>query len=1382
MTGSKLIDRVANLSPAKRALLEKHLRERGLQSPPLQTIPRRAERESAPLSFAQQRLWFLNQLEPENAAYNEGSALGLTGRLDPDALHKAINEIVNRHEVLRTTFVTVDGNPTQKINRPRTFEIPCVDLQSRAGEERDAEVERLIRETIHRPFDLTQDLMLRPLLIRLADREHILILVHHHIASDGWSSRIFRRELSVLYEAFAKGETPALPEPPIQYADYAVWQRQWLQGEALEAQLFYWKKQLSGTPVLELPTDRPRLAVQTYYGARHSFALSPALTDQLKTLSRREGVTLFMTLLAALQSLLNRYTGQDDFSVGSPIAGRTRPETEALIGFFVNTLVLRADLSGNPTFRELLARVRKVALEAYDHQDLPFEKIVEELNPDRNLGRTPLFQVMFALQNAPRLALQLPGLTESPMNVDSGITKFDLYLSLSDASDSLIGSLVFSTDLFDQSTIERMLDHFRILLQGMVENPERRISDLSILTEAEKHCLLVEWNDTKKDYPRDKCVHELFEEQVEKTPDAVAVVFESQQLTYRQLNVRANQLARHLKKHGVGPEVLVGICMERSPEMIIGLLSILKAGGAYVPLDPGYPKERLGFMLEDIQATVLLTEQKLAQCFPECSARLVCLDRDRKELAHEPRENLESGATANQRACVIYTSGSTGKPKGVEVLHRSIARLLFGVDYVRLDASQTFLHLAPISFDASTFEIWGALLHGAKCVLPAQRFPSPAELGRLLHRHQVSVLWLTASLFNVVIDQAPEALSEVRQLLIGGEALSVPHVRRALSLLPSTQIVNGYGPTESTTFACCYPIPARLDETTESIPIGRPIGNTQVYILDAHLNPAPIGARGELCIGGDGLARGYLDRPELTNEKFIPNPFSREPGQRIYKTGDLARYLPDGNIEFLGRLDNQVKIRGFRIELGEIESVLAQHPVVHETVVLAREEAPGEKRLVAYVVPKREFPHSTNYLRRFLQEKLPDYMIPSAFVQLESLPLTPNGKVDYRALPDPRNQDTRDPNEYVAPQDETERVLCRVWSEVLGIDRVGLDDDFFASGGHSLLAAKLFARLDEAFGRSLPLGVLFNAPTVRLLAERYRSAPEPKARSAIVPIWAGGTLPPIFGVPGVFGNVLCFADLSRELGLDQPFYGLQSIGLDGIEAPLDSIEEMATLYVEDIRSVQLQGPYAIVGACFGATVAYEMARQLLATGEEIGFLGLLDPTRREGKPAGRSPMFTPRIFKRIAAFGSFLANRLRLYREEMRQLGATDRVSHLASKLRLLRGLIGNNNALKGAERELNQIEVYRANLLALDRYRRKPLEGRLRTLDILETRRRRKSRAEEKLDWNVLWKGNTIRHLVPGKDSGDMLSGENAPAVAGLLGDRLRAAFGEESPRDRIV
>ncbi|MGH7770385.1 MAG: non-ribosomal peptide synthetase [Candidatus Binatia bacterium] len=1374
MIGSKLTDRMASLSPAKRALLEKRLRERGVESLPVQTIPRRAEREFAPLSFAQQRLWFLNQLEPESSAYNEGSVLRLTGQLDLDSLHRAVNHVVERHEVLRTNFVMVDGNPMQRIAHHRTVEIPCVDLRSYAGEKRDARVEELIGVTGRRPFDLTRDLMLRPLLIRVADREHILMLVKHHIASDGWSSGIFRRELASCYEAFAKGEIPALPELPIQYADYAVWQRKWLQGEALESHLSYWKQQLSGVPVLKLPTDHPRPAVQTYRGAKHSFALSPALTDRLKTLSREKGVTLFMTLLAALQALLYRYTGQHDFSVGSPIAGRTRPETEGLIGFFVNTLVLRADLSGDPTFGELLARVRKAALEAYDHQELPFEKLVQEINPDRTLGQTPLFQVMFAYQNLPHRNTKIPGLTVAPVDRENHIAKFDLYARFSDGPDGLLGSIEYNTDIYEPGTIARIAEHLTVLLEGLVADPERRLSDLAILTDGEKRRLLIDWNDTERDYPRNKTVHELFEAQAERTPDAVAAVLGDAQLTYGELNRRSNRLAHYLRKLGVGPDVMVGICIERSLETIVGLLAILKAGGAYVPLDPSYPEERLAFMLEDIQATVLLTEQKLLQHFPACSPRVVCLDRDGEEIARQPHENLEDRTTPDNLAYVIYTSGSTGKPKGVEIPHRAITRLLFGVDYVRLDASQTFLHLAPISFDASTFEIWGALLHGAKCVLPAQRLPSPAELGCLLHQHKVSILWLTASLFNVVVDEAPEALSEVRQLLIGGEALSVPHVRRALSLLPSTQIINGYGPTESATFTCCYPIPAELDETTISIPIGRPIGNTQVYILDSHLNPAPTGAPGELYIGGDGLARGYLARPELTNERFIPNPFSREPGQRLYKTGDLARYLADGNIEFLGRLDNQVKIRGFRIELGEIESVIAQHPVVREAVVVARDDAPGEKRLAAYVVPKRESPPTTDYLRRFLQEKLPHYMIPSAFVHLESLPLTPNGKVDYRALPDPRNPDSRDRREYIVPRDETERILCRVWSEVLGIDRVGLDDDFFASGGHSLLAAKLFTRLDEAFGRSLPLGVLFNAPTVRLLAERYRCAPEPKARSARIPLWTAGTLPPIFGVPGVFGNVICFAELSRELGSDQPFYGLQSIGLDGAHAPLDSVEEMATLYVGEIRSVQPQGPYAIVGACFGATVAYEMARRLLAAGEEVAFLGLLDPTRREGKSASGGPALTMRILKRGAAFGSFLSNRVRLYREEMRPLGATERVKHLASKLRLLGGLIGNYNALKGTERELNQIEVYRANLLALDRYRRKPLEGCLRSLAILATKRRTRSRAEEQLDWSVFWKGNIMHHLVPGKDSGDMLRGKNAGILAVILRERLKAAFAE--------
>jgi amino acid adenylation domain-containing protein len=1345
------------------------LREGKIQDLPIRPVSRD---EQLPLSFSQQRLWFLDQLEPGSLAYNLAPAYQLTGRLDVRALERTVNEIIRRHEALRTVFKSVDGQPHQVILPSLTVKVPVIDLREIVSDaERAAEVRRLFTAEAQRPFDLFRGPLLRVTLLWLTENEYVLILAIHHIVYDGWSIGILARELSELYEAFSNGKPSPLAELPVQYADFAQWQRQWLQGEVLEEQLAYWKKQLESAPTLQLPTDRPRPAVQTFRGARQSFMLSKDLSETLKKFGRREGVTLFITLLAAYQTLLHRYTGQNDIVIGSPTAGRNRRELEGLIGFFLNMLVLRADLSGNPTFRDLLARVRKVCLDGYAHQDLPFEKLVEEMDPARNLSHNPLFQVTFALQNTPRVPLELAGLTASDLDVSAGIARFDLHLFVVEEESGIRGYVSYNTNLFTAATIERMVGHFQTLLEGIVADPDKRLSDLPLLTDDEKRRLLVEWNDTKADYPREKCIHELFEAQAACTPEAVAVMWGNQKRTYRELNARANQLAHHLRKLGVGPEVMVGICVERSLEMAVGLLGILKAGGAYVPLDPEYPKERLQFMLEDTQAPVLLTQKKLAERFSGCRARLLCLDSDWEEIVQRPQHNPDVGAISNNLAYVIYTSGSTGKPKGVQVPHQSIIRLLFGVDYVKFGPAETFMHLAPTSFDASTFEIWGALLHGAKCVLPADRFPGPAEIGELLHRHKVTTLWLTASLFNLVIDQLPEALSQVRQLLIGGEALSVTHVRRALSLLPSTQIINGYGPTESTTFTCCYRIPAKLDDAVTSIPIGRPIGNTEVYILDSRLNPTPIGMPGELYIGGAGLARGYVNAAELTSQKFIPNPFGKEPGERLYRTGDSARYRANGEIEFLGRLDRQVKLRGFRIEPGEIESALGQHPAVRETVVVAREEGPGERRVVAYVALKPGFGPVTHDLRRFLREKLPNYMIPSAFVYVNSLPLTANGKVNYPALPDPRSQETQS-YEYVAPQDETERVLCRVWSEVLGVERVGLDDDFFAIGGHSLLAAKLFARLDESFGRSLPLGVLFSAPTVRLLAEHYRNARAPKARAVVVPLRSTGARPPVHGVPGVFGNVICFAELSRELGSDQPFYGLQSVGLDGAEAPLDSIEQMAKLYVREVRSVQAHGPYAIIGACFGATVAYEMARQLLDAGEEVGFLGLLDPTHREGSIAGKSRLSAPRILKRAAAFGSLLASRLRLYREETKRLAAKDRVKYLASKFRLLHGLIGNGHALKGAERELNQIEVYQANLLALDRYRREALRGPLRALEIFETTRPGKLGVREKLDWGALWQGDAKRHRLPGKDSGDMLTGKNAPVIAALLGQRLRAAF----------
>ena len=904
----------------------------------------------------------------------------------------------------------------------------------------------------------------------------------HHIVSDGWSTGVIFRELTILYRAHCAGTPSNLPELPVQYADYAVWQREWLQGENLENQLSYWRKQLDGLLTLQLPTDHAHQAVRTYRGSSQVLKLSARLSEAIKSLSQREGGTLFMTLLAAFQLLLSRYCGQSDIAVGSPIAGRNRQETEGLIGFFVNTLVLRADLSANPTFRELLRQVRETTLKAYSHQDLPFEKLVEELHPERNLSISPLFQVMFVFQNTADHPLELEQIVVSPVGRNSSIAKFDLSLTMSEKDGKLRGSINYYTDLFDASTIERMIGHFQTLLEGIVANPNERISALPLLTEAEKHQLLVEWNDTQRDYPSEKCIHRLFEERVERTPEAVAVVFAEQQLTYRELNGRANQLAHYLRNRGVGPEMLVGICVERSIDMVVGLLGILKAGGVYVPLDPTYPKERLGFILEDTQAGIIVTDSVSLDSLPSSSARVICLDRDWQAIAKELQVNPGNQTTADNLAYVIYTSGSTGVPKGVEVLHRGIVRLLFGVDYVSLNGAQTILQFAPISFDAATFEVWGALLHGGQSVLYPGKVPSPRELGEVLKKHRVDTLWLTAALFNTVIDDEPQTLSGVKQLVIGGEALSVRHVTKGLVELPGTEIINGYGPTESTTFTCCYRIPPELDAGASSIPIGKPIANTQVYILDRYLNPVPIGVPGELHIGGDGLARGYLKRPELTAEKFIGNPFSSDAQSRLYKTGDLARYLPDGNIEFLGRIDDQVKIRGYRIELGEIETVLAQHSGVQQAIVLAREDSPGDKRLVSYMILNQPQSVSAAELRSYLKEKLPEYMVPSAFVLMESLPLIPNGKVDRKALPTP-DQSRPEPEEsYVAPRTMVEEVVAGIWAGVLKVKKIGIHDNFFELGGHSLKATQVNSRLRTIFKIEFPLRGLFENPTVERLA------------------------------------------------------------------------------------------------------------------------------------------------------------------------------------------------------------------------------------------------------------------------------------------------------------
>lgn len=1055
-----------------------------------------------PASFAQQRLWFLDQLIPDNGIYNVPTVIRLTGSLKLAALEQTFNEIVLRHETLRTTFIVSDGQPLQAIAPSLTIPLSVLDLQQLPDDEQEVKAKCIITAEIERPFDLSSGPLLRVTLLVLSETEHILLLNMHHIICDDWSMGVLIRELGTLYAAFAQNQPSPLLELPLQYADFAHWQREWLQGEVLQTQLAYWREQLNDISILHLPTDKPRPAIQSYQGATQFLELPLKLIDALEKLSQQEGVTLFMALLAAFQTLLYRYTHQENIAVGSPIANRNRSEIEGIIGFFVNSLVLRSNLSGNPTFRELLGRVREVTLGAYSHQDLPFEKLVEELHPERNLSHHPLFQVVFGFQNAPMSALELPGLVPSFMNIDIKKTRFDLELHLWkcsedfrslwggnwEYSEGLRGVMVYNTDLFDKATISRMVEHFKTLLSAIVANPEERIANLPLLSEAELHQVLVKWNNTQADYPQDKCIHQLFAEKVQLYPDSIAVNFANEQLTYQELNTRSNKLAHHLQKSGVCSDVLVGICISQSIEMIVGLLGILKAGGTYVPLDPSYPQERLNFMLEDAQVSVLLTQENLLKHFEGFSKPIISIDKDWEIITQKKQDNPESDLNSDNLAYVIYTSGSTGKPKGVAVPHKAVNRLVCNTNYIKFSPSDKIAQASNASFDAATFEIWGALLNGAQLVgITKDVTLSPHEFALQLREKGINILFLTTALFQQIARDVPQAFTSLRYLLFGGETVDKRWVKKILKHGTPKHLIHVYGPTENTTFSSYYYV-QDLPLAT-SFPIGRPITNTQTYILDVHLQPVPIGVTGELYMGGEGLAREYLNRTELTAKNFITHSFSNKPKARLYKTGDLARYLPDGNIEFLGRIDNQVKIRGFRIELSEIEAVLNQHPAVRETVVIVGEDVPDDKYLVAYVVlnqeqiAMQEVQGFASLLRQFLKEKLPEYMVPSAYVILESLPLTHNGKVDRRALPMPdtisfNNQD------YVAPRSQVEKLLAQIWAKVLGKEQVGIHDNFFELGGHSLLATQLTSRIRDTFQIDLPVRNLFEAPTVEQLS-RY---------------------------------------------------------------------------------------------------------------------------------------------------------------------------------------------------------------------------------------------------------------------------------------------------------
>ena len=1072
--------------------------ETGLQFQAIEPTPRDGD---LPLSFAQQRLWFLDQLEESSAIYNMPTALRLKGSLNLSALQQAIATIVARHESLRTTFPSVNGQPLQTIAPSLRVDLPIVDLQTAPEDEQSVEVQRLIVEEAQRPFDLAVGPLLRVSLLQLSENAYVLLATMHHIVSDGWSMGVLIQEIVTLYEAFSKGEPSPLTDLAIQYADFARWQRQWLQGEVLETQLNYWKQQLAGAPpLLELPTDRPRPPVQTFSGAVERFELDADLTAQLKQLCQRTGTTLFMTLLAAFVVLLYRYSGQEDIVVGSPIANRNRPEIEPLIGFFLNTLALRTRLQDNPTFVDLLSQVRQIALDAYAHQDLPFEKLVEELQPQRSLSYSPLFQVTFVFQNTPGETLELPGLSVTRISErESVAAKFDLTLFISESDSGLTGMWRYNTDLFDAATIDRMSGHFQTLLTALVANPQQPVGQIPLLQVDERHRVLTEWNRTQTEFPPVASLQHLFEAQAEQTQEAAAVVFEGQQLSYGELNRRANQLAHHLQSLGVGPESRVGLYVERSLEMLVGLWGILKAGGAYVPLDPTHPQQRVAFLLEDAQVSVLLTQQRLMERLPESRVATVCLDADWPLMAQQRQDNPNGAVSLNNLAYVIYTSGSTGQPKGVAIEHRSIVNYVQGVlQRISPVAGQHWAMVSTIAADLGNTVLYPALCTGGCLhVLSREQVTDPDAFADYCEQRPIDILKITPShLAALQSSRRPAEVMPQRQLILGGEAASCEWVAELQALAPECKILNHYGPTETTVGVLTYPVQEQLPASGVA-PLGRPLANTEVYILDRYLQPVPVGAPGELYIGGMSLARGYLNRPELTAAQFIPHPFKDEVGPRLYKTGDLARRRADGDIEFLGRVDHQVKIRGFRIELGEVEAVLGQHPQVQQGVVIAAEDGVGDQRLAAYAAVA-DASVTPSELRRFLRERLPEYMTPSTFVLLDALPLTSNGKVDRQALPAPNIDEKGLEVEFVASRNETEILLANILTDVLGLHRVGIHDNFFDLGGHSLHATQAISRIRAAFTVELPLRSLFEHPTIAELADVLVSMQLEQADNALL--------------------------------------------------------------------------------------------------------------------------------------------------------------------------------------------------------------------------------------------------------------------------------------------
>lgn len=1242
-----------------------------------------------PLSMAQKRLWFLEQLTPGTPAHNIASGLRLEGELDVPALQRAVDAVIVRHETLRTAFITLQREVFQAASRTAQVEVPLVDLRAVPESSREREAYQAAYAESRRPFDLEECPLLRLLLLRLRDTEHILLFTTHHLVSDGWSLGLLVEETVEFYEAELDDRNCRPPPLPIQYADYVEWQRELLGGEEMARQVRYWKARLAGsTPLLELPADRMRPAEPSFDGAALAVPLSAALVDGLKRLAQREETTLFTVLLAAFHVLLFRYTNQPDISIGISVAGRGHVEVEALIGLFVNTLVIRADMAGNPRFTDFLAQVRNMTLEAYANQDVPFEQVVEEVHPQRSSTYNPLFQVMMTTLEAPRRGARFQALKAHPYAIEVSTSVFDLAAFVMEAADgTLWWRLQYSTALFDAARIRRMIAHYLILLNGIVRYPERRIGDLALLTPEEQEQFSV-WNSTAAEYPK-RCVHHLIADQAARTPERIAVICGETQLTYDGLHRCGQSVAVALRSAGIGRGSRVAICLERSVEMVGGILGVLYAGAAYVPLDPAWPAARLSVVMEEAGATVLLTGRGPAERWPRNAARQVLIEEARVLRTRDGVAELDP-QDPESLAYIIFTSGSTGKPKGVCVPHRALVNLLCSVQQEpRLDAHDRLLAVTNLCFDISALELFLPLISGAQLVIASQEtVMDGARLLGSLRRHAITVMQATPATWQLLIGAGWERPDGELKVLCGGEALPAGLARKLTAR--SDSVWNLYGPTEATVWSSLSRV--RRDGP---VTIGRPIRNTQFYVLDSRMQLVPVGVRGELYIGGHGLATGYLNQPELTSEKFVPNPFDPG-GGLLYRTGDEARYRADGEIEYLGRMDLQIKIRGFRIELGEIESAALQQPGIRQAMAMVREDRPGDRRLVSYVLPEPGAAVRASDVRAALRDRLPDFMVP-AVVVLDSWPLTARGKIDFARLP------AESAEERIAggkPRNRIERRLLAIWQQVLGRDGIGITDNFFDLGGHSLLVMELLARIDRAFGRRLPVAAVFKAQTVEQMAAAIGEQSW-KPKLSLVPVQAHVDRLPLFIIPLAEGSAFGFIELARSLGSRQPVYVLESAGISGEGKPLERVEDIARHFLQEIRTVQPKGPYRLAGFCVGGIVAFEMARQLVGAGEEAPLLMLIETWHPKSIPELRG---APHVLRPFLFFVRGAMRHLRaLLSHPPRQAG-----HYFRAKSGILKEMLLYRDVYRGDRYKRNRDLVFEANYRAGSSYIPGPYAGRI--------------------------------------------------------------------------